>query len=369
MLELKRMVARGMPAAKVVAENADLADGIERRVEQWRQLTAAEWGMNAEIYDLLQTPGITDVLINGTDLWIDKGCGLVPFEWKITSTEESRDLARQMAAAAGKRLDDAAPIVDAFLGDNIRLHAVLPPLAKPGPLISLRILRSVPYNLQDLTEAGTIVTPLPELMKHLVQKGITTLISGPTGSGKTTLLSTLLSIVPKQQRIVCVEEVAELKPDHPHVVHLQERQANVEGVGGIDLGELVRAALRMRPNWLVLGECRGAEIRDVLSALNTGHLGFTTIHANGVEDVPARLTALGSLAGLSEHAISAYSRAAIDCVLHMTRDTNGKRFLSEVGIMKQGKELQCTPALIRRGHKMERGPGFEDLCQRIKWQP
>ena len=185
------------------------------------------------------------------------------------------------------------------------------------------------------------------LVRALIAARANVLVSGATGSGKTTLLSAALALVPDSERIVCIEEVPEIAPAHPHCVHLIERAPNVEGRGAVTLTDLVRAAMRMRPDRLILGECRGPEVRDVLTALNTGHDGgWATLHANSARDVPARLAALGALAGMSETALAAQAASALDAVLHMRRDTSGHRWVAEVGVITRERgSLSCEPAL------------------------
>lgn len=368
LMTLRRSVSQGLSVAQTVLDAATQTDAASHKAEQWRQLRANKWGMPAELLDLLEEPQVTDVLINGTQTWLDSGTGLRQAHWHLDNPEGASTLARQMAAAAGKRLDDACPIVDGFLGEHIRLHAVLPPLANPAALISLRVLRTSSITIQKLIDTGALPIRVAALLRALAVGRTAALISGPTGAGKTTLLGALLSAVPEDQRIVCVEEVSELAPAHPHVVNLQERQANVEGSGAIGLGELVRAALRMRPDLLVLGECRGAEIRDVLGALNTGHCGFTTVHANSVVDVPARLLALGGLAGLNADSVSRHALAAFGCVLHMERNATGQRRLTQVGVLENHSSLVCTPALTVAAGQIEPGPALGKLELAARWQ-
>jgi pilus assembly protein CpaF len=207
---------------------------------------------------LLADPAVTDVLVNGIAVWVDRGGGLRRAPFSIPSVEETRRLAQRLAASAGRRLDDACPFADARLPDGSRLHAVLPPVATGGPYLSLRTFRQRPRPLGELVEPA-----LATLLAAIVAARLTFLISGGTGSGKTTLLGALLALVPADQRIVLVEDSAELRPAHPHVVGLQVRHANVEGRGEVGLAELVRQALRMRPDRLVVGECRGAEVVEM----------------------------------------------------------------------------------------------------------
>ncbi|MGN6239949.1 MAG: TadA family conjugal transfer-associated ATPase [Cellulosimicrobium cellulans] len=283
----------------------------------------------------LDEPGVTDVLVNGPDeVWVDRGAGLQREVVPIGGPEAVRSLAVRLAAAGGQRLDDASPVVDARLPDGTRLHAVVAPVCGPGAVISLRVLRTRTFGLADLVASGTVPRVWEPVLRGLVARRASVLVSGGTGTGKTTLLA----LVPPDERIVCVEEARELDPDHPHVVPLTARRANVEGAGGVELADLVRAALRMRPDRIVLGECRGAEVREVLMALNTGHEGgLATIHANDVEVIPARLEALAALAGMDRAAVAAQAVGGLDVVLHLRRVRAGgttRRVLAQVGVVR-----------------------------------
>jgi pilus assembly protein CpaF len=282
---------------------------------------------------LLQAPDVTDVLVNKAEVWVDRGHGLQRAPVSAGTPEEVRRLAQRLAAAGGRRLDDSCPWVDVRLADGTRLHAVLPPIAVDGPYLSLRTFRARPFTLADLVAAGTVEEPAAAVLSAVVAARLAYLVTGGTGSGKTTLLATLLSLVPHDERIVLVEDAAELRPTHPHVVALQARTANVEGAGTIGLRELVRAALRMRPDRIVVGECRGAEVADLLAALNTGHEGGAgTLHANAPGDVPARLEALGLLGSLPRAVLHAQVAAALQVVLHLRRDA-GRRMLDAVCLL------------------------------------
>lgn len=307
-------------------------------------------GAGRLLQPLLQDLAVTDVLVNGTDgVWVDRGQGLQRVGEAFGDARTVRTLATRLAAACGQRLDDASPVVEGTLPDGTRLHAVLPPLSAGGTLISLRTHRARTFTLAELVASGAVAPAAETVLRALVAQRANVLVSGATGSGKTTLLATLLSLVGEHERIICIEESAELRPDHPHVVHLQVRRANVQQVGEVPLRALVRAAMRMRPDRLVLGECRGAEVRDVLGALNTGHDGgWATLHANAVADVPARLVALGSLAGMTEATVAAQATSALDAVLHLRR-TDGGRRLVEIGVLRRsGGELVADVALTWR---------------------
>lgn len=279
---------------------------------------------------LLSDPDVTDVLVNGVQVWVDRGAGLVRAPLTISSGDEVRRLAQRLAAACGRRLDDGCPYVDARLADGSRLHAVLPPIATGGPYLSLRTFRLRSRPLADL-----VPPHLAELLHRMVSAKVSLVISGGTGSGKTTLLNALLGLVPARERIVVVEDAAELCPAHPHVVGLQARTSNVEGAGAVSLADLVRQALRMRPDRVVVGEVRGVEVVDLLNALNTGHEGgATTLHANAAAEVPVRLEALGLLGGLPIDALRSQISAAIQVVLQLRRVASGRE-LEEISLLRR----------------------------------
>ncbi|MET7708870.1 TadA family conjugal transfer-associated ATPase [Micromonospora sp. NPDC005413] len=299
---------------------------------------------------LLADPDVTDVLVNGTRVWVDRGSGLHQVAVPVGSVEDVRRLAQRLIASAGRRLDDGSPYADARLPDGTRLHAVLPPVATEGPYLSLRTFRHRPFTLDELVRQGTVPRPVAPLLAAVVAARLAYLVTGGTGSGKTTLLNTLLGMVPATERIVLVEDAAELQPGHPHVVGLQARTANVEGTGVVNLADLVRQALRMRPDRLVVGECRGGEVVDLLAALNTGHDGGAgTLHANSPSDVPARLEALGMLGGLPRAALHAQVAAALQVLFQVRRGDRGRVLESVCLLLPEGPERLVTvvPAWVR----------------------
>lgn len=282
--------------------------------------------------ELVADPAVTDIFVNGPrDAWVDRGAGLRRLPTLGLGETELRDLAVRLVGLGGRHIDEASPCVDARLADGIRVHAVLPPISPAGTLLSVRLPRPRRLSLADLDEAGFFsVVPLDRVVA-LVESRANLLITGAGGSGKTTLLSAVLGAAAPTERIVAIEDVAELGVGHPHFVSLEARQPNLEGAGGLDLARLLREALRMRPDRLVLGECRGAEVRELLGALNTGHDGGAgTLHANSLTDVPARLEALGALAGLGPEAVARQAVSAIGAVLHVER-VNGMRRLAQLG--------------------------------------
>jgi len=224
--------------------------------------------------------------------------------------------------------------------DGTRLHAVLPPIT-PSTTLSLRVLARRRFELADLVERRVAA-----LLRAFVAARLTIVISGGTGTGKTTLLGALLGCVPAAERLVVIEDARELVTSHPHVIRLVTRAPNVEGAGAVGLRELVRQALRMRPDRLVVGEFRGAEMVELLVALNTGHEGgAATLHANGATDVPARLAALGALGGLSRAAVTSQVASALDVVVHLRRGSSGRRRVAEIGLLERaGDELTESPA-------------------------
>ena len=283
---------------------------------------------------LLRTAGVTDVLVNGSGrVFLDRGNGLEQSEVTFPDEESVRRLAQRLAGLGGRRLDDATPYVDLRLADGTRFHAVLSPVARPGTVISLRVPRRDGFTLDELVASGTVTTELAELVRRIVGGRLAFLVSGGTGTGKTTLLAALLGLVGERERLVLVEDSSELRPDHPHVVGLEARPPNIEGAGEITLRTLVRQALRMRPDRLVVGEVRGGEVVDLMAAMNTGHEGGCgTLHANSALDVPARVEALALAAGLDRAAAHSQFASAVDVVLHLARGPDGRRRLAQVAL-------------------------------------
>jgi len=233
----------------------------------------------------------------------------------------------------------------------VRLHAVLPPVAADGTCLSLRVLRPAAHDLTALRGAGAFDGTAEALLRAVLAARLALLVSGGTGTGKTTILGALLGAVDPRERIVLVEDAEELRPRHPHVVRLVARPANIEGAGGVPLRDLVRQALRMRPDRLVVGEVRGAEVCDLLAALNTGHDGGAgTVHANSAREVPARLEALAAAGGLSRSALHSQLAAAVQMVLHMRRLRSGARVLDVVGVLERaGAEVAVRTVWTRAG--------------------
>lgn len=366
--KIRARLAAGEPLPQALAEIPALY--TEELANMRSRVRTELAGAGITIVPLLEELETTDVLVNGAgQVWVDRGRGLekVPVaDRQLQSEAGVRALAVRLAASCGQRLDDASPIVDGTFGSGIRLHAVLPPIAAEGTLISLRKHRQQRLELGDLLANNSIHPQLEKLLRQLVAQRANVIISGATGAGKTTFLNAMLSLVPAEERILIIEEAAELRPAHPHVVHLQVRHANVQGAGAISMSSLVRAAMRMRPDRLVLGECRGAEVRDVLGALNTGHEGgWATIHANSALDVPARLVALGALADMQEATVAAQAAAALDAVIHIRRG-GARRYISQIAVLERRRgELYTEIAVEVQGQDIEFTPAFCSLVERF----
>lgn len=362
---LRRAIASGQGWAQAMAASpvADTQTMADMAIGVYEDIAGA-----GPLQRYLDDDVVTDVLLNGCQLWVDREKGLLraplPPGWSEANT---RALAVRLAAGCAKRLDQASPVVDGTLGDGSRLHAVLEPVSACGTLISLRAFRSKAFTIEQLRQAGMFDIRMQKVLELLVKKRANCLISGATGTGKTTLLATLVALVEPQQRLLCIEESRELRINHPHVVYLQERRPNVEGAGGVNMSELVRIALRMRPDRLILGECRGGEVADVLTALNTGHEGgWATLHANSAVDVPARLAALGALAGLTPQALNLQAASALDAVIHLERQQGLRRLRSLAVLWRQAGELICQDALTWNDDgQLVPGAGLELLRRRL----
>ncbi|WP_336660544.1 CpaF family protein [Leucobacter sp. USHLN153] len=260
----------------------------------------------------------------GARLWLDRTGHLQPVpEWRAEPEAVLR-LATGLIAAGGRHLDELHPCADVRLGDGIRVHAVLPPVAVGGAAVSIRLPRINPPSFAELLSGGLCSPRVAEILQEAIAHRRNVLITGGTGCGKTTVLGALLDLAAADERIVTIEDVAELRLRHLHTVGLESRQASAEGVGEVSLDRLLREALRMRPDRIVLGECRGAEISTLLAALNTGHDGGAgTLHASRLEEVPARLEALGALAGMSPEALARQAVTALHLVVHLSRGPRG----------------------------------------------
>lgn len=321
------------------------------------------------LQQFLSDADVSDVLVNGPGpVWVDRGEGPEPTEVHLDDEQMVRRLAQRLVTACGRRLDDAAPYADARLRDGTRVHAVLPPLSPMGTLLSLRLPPRRTFTLEDLVARRTIPAVAVPALTALVEARLAFIVSGGTGTGKTTVLSTLLSLAEARERIVLVEDALELRPRHPHVVRLESRLPNAEGAGAVDLSVLVRQALRMRPDRLVVGEVRGREVVDLLAAMNTGHEGgASTVHANRAQHVPARFEALGATAGLDRRALHSQLAAGVDAVVHLRREPGGQRRVVGVAMLQTDDHglVRASPALVFSDDSVSEGPASESLQRRL----
>ena len=367
----RRVADTGRPptAALVAAALREEGGGLRGDAAEVLHLLQNEIVGAGPLQALLSDPDVTDVLVNAPDeVWVDRGSGLERAAVRFADDGAVRRLAARLAAPSGRRLDDAQPWVDARLPGGVRLHAVLPPVAPGGTCLSLRVARTRVFSLTELVGAGSMPPDGAALLARLVSSRVAFLVTGGTGTGKTTLLSALLSLVDGRDRLLLVEDAGELAPAHPHVVRLEARPANLEGAGSVTLRDLVRQALRMRPDRLVVGEVRGAEVVDLLAALNTGHEGGCgTLHANGAADVPARLEALAAAAGLDRAALHSQLASGLRLVVHLARDRAvGRRRVAEVCVLVRGPDglVRALPAWTWDGLAAtgSAGPGAAELA-------
>ena len=320
--------------AEAVSQELPLLSPI-KKLEIFDEVTTHINGLGP-LESLSRKTGVTDIVVNGpNDVWFDAGQGMQRANIAWQSELQLREFVSHLVGQLNRRIDDAQPFVDARLPSGIRVHAIIPPIAQQGTCLSLRIPQTQTLTLADLKHRGMFNAQIGEILELIVASGISFLISGGTGTGKTTLLAALLNGIDASKRIVVIEDLHELLIDHPHAVSLQSRGTNTEGFGEVPLRTLTRQALRMRPDRLILGEVRGAEIIDLFTALNTGHGGgCATVHANSAQDVPARIVGLGLLAGLPSSAIHSLFATAISVIVELSRTQDGLRKVSSIHLVQ-----------------------------------
>ncbi len=338
-----------------VLSHVELVEAVEEVLATFAGLGPLE--------ELIGLPNVTDILVNGPEnVWIDRGEGLERTHVAWTCDDDVRNFAVRLASSANRRLDEANPFVDVRLANGIRFHALLRPLAE-HTTISLRIPARKVIPLEQHVEMGTISETGSQILRDVISARVSFLVCGGTGTGKTTILGSLLSEVDERERIVVVEDSTELVIAHPHVISLQSRLANIEGLGEVNLRSLIRQSLRMRPDRIVVGEVRGVEVTDLLSALNTGHQGGCgTIHANSAESVPARIESLGLMAGLPTPAIHSELACAVQLIIEMKPVDLGRRVVSGIHVTKLNESgiVTVIPA-IDFASPQYRAPGFASL--------
>jgi pilus assembly protein CpaF len=290
---------------------------------------------------LLADPEITEIMVNGYDKVYVERFGLIePTPVRFENNAHLMRVIDRIVSPIGRRVDETSPMVDGRLPSGYRINAIIPPLSMTGPILTIRKFATDPFTIQDLTANATLSVSLATFLKACVEARINLVVSGGTGSGKTTFLNVLSSFIPDEERVLTIEDIAELQLNQPHVVRLEKRPPNIEGKGEINIRQLVINALRMRPDRIVVGECRGGEALDMLQAMNTGHDGsMTTVHSNGPRDALRRIETMVMMAGmdLPLKAIREQVASSIELVVHMERMKDGTRKIVKVSEV-QGME-------------------------------
>jgi len=319
-------------ANRLLNEEAAPLSVIQRR-HVVRQIEDEVMGLGP-LEPLLADPSVSDILVNGpNNIYVERSGKLQRTAVRFNDDAHLLNIIDRIVSKVGRRIDESTPMVDARLKDGSRVNAIIPPLAIDGPVLSIRRFRKDALNIDDLVRYGSLNRALVGLLRAIVMARLNVMISGGTGSGKTTLLNAMSAFIPERERIVTIEDSAELQLQQPHVVRLETRQVNVEGRGQITQRDLVRNSLRMRPDRIVVGEVRGAEALDMLQAMNTGHDGsLTTIHANSSRDALSRVETMVAMTGIT-FPISALRNqiaSAIDVIIHMERQEDGCRRIISV---------------------------------------
>jgi pilus assembly protein CpaF len=286
------------------------------------------------IEPLMQDPTVSDILVNGSKtVYVERHGKLERTSVIFRDDAHLVQVIERIVSRVGRRVDESSPMVDARLPDGSRVNAIIPPLALDGPVLSIRRFAADPYQMSDLIEFGTLTPALAEILRAAVRARLNILISGGTGAGKTTLLNVLSNAIPNTERIITIEDSAELQLQQEHVVRLETRPPNIEGQGAVTQRDLVRNALRMRPDRIVVGEVRGPEVLDMLQAMNTGHDGsLSTVHANSTRDALSRIETMVLMAGIAlpVRAMRDYIASALDMVIHLARLSDGSRRVMRV---------------------------------------
>ena len=286
------------------------------------------------ITPLLEEPAVSEIMVNGTgSIYLEREGRVTRHEGSFLSEESLRATIDRMVSRVNRRLDESSPFVDARLPDGSRINAIIPPVSLTGPCLTIRKFRREPYSLEELVRIGSLTGEAAEYLRESVLLRRNLIVSGGTGSGKTTLLNALSRFIPDGERIITIEDAAEIRLQKPHVVCLEARPPNIEGHGAVTIRDLVRNSLRMRPDRIIVGECRGGEALDMLQAMNTGHDGsITTGHANTPRDMLRRLETMVLLAGVEipVRAIREQIASAIDVIVHTSRTGNGGRAITAI---------------------------------------
>jgi pilus assembly protein CpaF len=314
-------------------DEEDVALSAQEKLLVVRQIGDSVLGLGP-LEPFVRDPDVTEIMVNGWDtIYVERAGKLY---WSGTKFHDEGQLRRtidKIVGKVGRRIDEASPYVDARLPDGSRVNAIIPPLALDGPALTIRKFAADPYQAEDLVQFGTMTTPVVEFLEACVRGRINIMVSGGTGAGKTTTLNVLSSFIPDDERILTIEDAAELKLQQPHVVRLEQRPSNIEGRGEVTIRDLVKNSLRMRPDRIVVGEVRGGEALDMLQAMNTGHDGsISTIHSNSPRDSLSRLETVSMMAGmeLGQRAIREQISSALQLIVHQARLKDGSRRLTHV---------------------------------------
>ena len=356
--------------ALLVDREASMLDPASR-AELARRVAQRVFGLGA-LEPLLADPQVDEIMVNGAGaVFVERGGRIEDGGAQFSSEADLRHAIERILAPLGRRVDEASPMCDARLPDGSRVNVVIPPLALDGPVLTIRRFRRRGFAPEELVAAGTWSPPLHDLLRAAITARLNVLVSGGTGSGKTTTLNALSAFIPAGERIVTIEDAAELRLQQPHVVRLEARPASLEGRGEVTVRTLVRNALRMRPDRIIVGEVRGAEALDMLSAMSSGHDGsLGTVHAGSAEEALRRVETLALMAdlGLPHAAIREQVAGAVDLVVHQARQSDGSRRVVAVGeVVRVG----AGPAVrelyrLRDGRPVWRAPQRASLAQRLE---
>ncbi len=342
-------------AAALIAERSGISSA-EEAARIRREIVDEAVGLGP-LESLLEDPDITEIMVNGyQNVYIERRGRIERTAKRFANDRQVRLVIERIIAPLGRRIDESSPMVDARLPDGSRVNAIIEPLAVDGPMLTIRRFGTRRLNMADLVALGALNEPCAEFLRAAVEARLNVVVSGGTGSGKTTLLNAVSTYIPRAERIVTIEDAAELLLDQPHVVRLESRPANIEGAGAVGIRDLVRNALRMRPDRVIVGECRGSEALDMLQAMNTGHDGsLTTVHANSARDAIARVETMVLMSGfdLPVRAIREQFSSAVDLIIQVARLRDGTRrvvSLSEViGMEGDIVTMQELAAFRQRG--------------------
>jgi pilus assembly protein CpaF len=335
--ELKAVVSENLDKA---LERASVSVSLTQRSKFAAEVSADLLGYGP-LEPLLADPSITEIMCNAyDDVYIERNGKLVHVDVAFSDDAHLRQIIEKIVGTVGRRIDESSPMVDARLPDGSRVNAIIPPVAVHSPTLTIRRFPAEPYGMKDLINFGSITLDAAMFLEACVRGKLNLLVSGGTGTGKTTMLNVLTEFVPDDERIITIEDAAEIRLHQPHVITLEARPANIEGAGQISIRELVRNSLRMRPDRIIVGEVRGAESLDMLQAMNTGHEGsLTTVHSNSPRDGLSRIETMVMMAGydLPLRAIRAQIASALDIIIHLDRFGDGSRRVTHISEV-QGME-------------------------------